>query len=335
MITWTSADNLFAPAALETLVEALLAHPEAVLVYADVALIDETGRYLLDGSYRPQNLDPARPEVVRLYRHDLPLGYELDNYINACFLYRKESAQALEGNYADDLRGYEDYDFWLRLQQCGPFRHVRNPEPLYFYRVHSRTMSQELLTAEREAHLQRGEVLMAYAAERRAYAAKPWMLALDERLHPQIQAHLKALAAQLPIRISTSGASAAPGEKRLPILPTRSDPEGLISVRVAPETWTLVWKSGQTGLEHWLPVWQGAEIHPLARKARDHRKNTGAVPQAGARPVIGCHLGLAEIPVDIDAARRVIAKTPDTFFVFLDTPGGASAELGPKTPKPL
>ncbi len=239
-ITWTSADNLMAPAALETLAEALLAHPETVLVYADVALIDETGRYLQDGSYRPQNLDPARPEVVRLYRHDLPLGYELDNYINACFLYRKEAAQALEGTYADDLRGYEDYDFWLRLQQCGSFRHVRNPEPLYFYRVHGRTMSQELLTAERKAHLQRGEALMAYTAERRAYAEKPWTISPDERLLPQHLARLKALAALLPIRIAAPGASAAPGEKRLPILPTRSDPEGPVSVRVEPETWALV-----------------------------------------------------------------------------------------------
>ncbi len=181
-ITWTSADNLLAPNALEVLVETLLNNPEAVLVYADVAVIDEGGRFILDGTYRPQNLDPEHKEVIRLHRSPQPLGYELDNYINACFLYRKTASQAIEGQFADDLRGYEDYDFWLRLQKCGAFKHVGNPEPLYFYRVHARTMSTDLLSKERVGHIARGEQLITYEADRRTFAERPWSLIFDDRL---------------------------------------------------------------------------------------------------------------------------------------------------------
>jgi glycosyltransferase involved in cell wall biosynthesis len=56
LVTWLSADNLMAENAIETMVRALLAKPEAVMVYADVRLIDDQGEPMVEGSYRPQNL---------------------------------------------------------------------------------------------------------------------------------------------------------------------------------------------------------------------------------------------------------------------------------------
>ena len=164
--------------------ETLLAHPRAVLAYADVCLIGEDGKILQDKDYRPQNQDPEHPEIMRLYRTARPLGYEADNFINACILYRREAAEAMEFHYASDLRGLEDYDFWMRLQKSGPFIHVGNPEPLYYYRVHKRTMSHDILSqqAEREAHVRRINHLMEHESTRRQYAQQRWELVVDGNL---------------------------------------------------------------------------------------------------------------------------------------------------------
>ena len=197
-VRWRSMARM-APQALRQMVTKLLEHPEAVLVYADVALIDDEGKPLQDQTYRPQNLDPARMDFVRLYRDAQPLGFEVDNYINACFLYRKGAASALEGRYADDLRGLEDYDFWLRLQKAGRLIHLENPEPLYAYRVHTRTMSHELLSAERDLHLLRGRRLIEYEGQRRKYSEQRWTLALDPQLPPQEKSLLATAAAGLPV----------------------------------------------------------------------------------------------------------------------------------------
>ena len=322
-ITWTSADNLLAPRAIETLVNTLLANPESVLVYADVALIGDNGQPLLDESYRPQNQDPRRRDVRRLYRDARPLGYEGDNYLNACFLYRRDAAQALEGHYADDLRGLEDYDFWLRLQKCGPFRHAGNSEPLYFYRVHQRTMSHELLNEERDDHLRRIQRFIDYEAKRRVSASQRWTLALDSGLNETERAALGVLAANLPVNLGSTESSQA-----LVFGPSSANLDRPIYVRCLPDSWQLVWQSSWTGQLQTLECWKGLALTPLLLKARTHRKNTWEFSQAGDRPVIGCHLGLDRLPVDRDLTRQMISQHPWIFFVFADIPGADAPEQG-------
>jgi GT2 family glycosyltransferase/glycosyltransferase involved in cell wall biosynthesis len=329
-ITWTSADNLYTPEALERLVLTLLSHPEAVLAYADVAMINDQGQPLTDGSYRSMNLDPERNDLVRLHRDTSPLGYELDNYINACFLYRRDAALALEGHYADDLRGLEDYDFWLRMQKIGRFQHVGNREPLYFYRVHQRSMSHELVTQQLDPHLKRGENMIDYDAQRRLYANQRWTLALDESLSAQERGKISLTAESLAVDLVTLQSIPAssttnsitsgwqPDLKRLRVSEAgRIEPEP-IALRSMPDSWQLEWHSLWSGEPKTIQFWKGIQIIPLARKARDLRRNCWEAPQAGQRPVVGFHLDLASYPFDLQMTRQLIAQNPWIYFVFVD-----------------
>lgn len=325
-ITWSSSDNLLGPTAIEHMVRALLEHPEAVLVYADVSLINEAGKPLQDETHRPQNQDPARPEVLRLYQDARALGFEADNYINACFLYRREAAAALGGRYADDLRGLEDYDFWLRLQKAGPFRHLRNTEPLYYYRVHRRTMSHEILSqeAERAAHQRRIERLLEYEAGRREFCRRRWTLTLDESLSPELAERVRQAAAPLALDIQ---ARPPAGAKTLRVTAGAGRPGEKLYARRLAESWQLCWQDN-AGEARSLELWAGVEIHPQAWKARQHRKNIWEFAQAGERPILGLHWGLGGLPLDLPRLREVIEKNPGLFFVFADTPGEASPETG-------
>ncbi|MDX1435791.1 MAG: glycosyltransferase [Anaerolineales bacterium] len=309
-ITWTSSDNLMAPEAIEALVVGLQRNPQAVLAYADVALIDADGRFLTDRSYRPQNLDPDRPEVVRLPRDTASLGLELDNFINACFLYRRSAARVLDGCYADDLNGYEDYDFWLRLQKCGELVHIRNKEPLYFYRVHERAMSHDLLTKDRQAHLERGRQLIEYEAKRRASAGQPWSLDPDPAIDGQI----------------FSDRGLAGGGKRLPIVPAGESSEQAVFARRLPGYWELVWRNQISLEQECLQLWAGAEVNPLAKKARFVRPGGWEFPEAAGRKVVGCHLGPDPLPIDWEATRRMLAANPGLYFAFLSAPDSPQME---------
>jgi GT2 family glycosyltransferase/glycosyltransferase involved in cell wall biosynthesis len=326
-ITWSSSDNLMGPKAIETMVRTLISSPEAVLVYADVALIDDKGNTLRDEKYRPQNQDPSHPEILRLYRDSRSLGFEADNYINACFLYRRAAAESLEGHFADDLRGLEDYDFWLRMQRCGSFRHVGNIEPLYYYRVHQRTMSHEILSQDRErsAHVKRVEKLIDYEAKRRSYSRQRWSLVLDEHLLPKFKRDLLALAAQLPVNMLSGNASWNPNEKYLRFVNSQAATSAPAYVRVLHNSWELVWRSSWNDNFRALEIWKGTEIHPLALKAREQRKDTRQFPWSGGRPVIGVHYDLATLPIDVDVLRSVVEGNPNVFFVFADVPGDGQA----------
>lgn len=134
-LTWTSSDNITKPAMLDVLVASLDAHPEMGLVYADWDVIDEAGHV-----------------VARAYscEHDRPLLF-MANYVNACFLYRRECAERV-GLYDDHVRGGEDWDYWLRISKHYPLLHV--PESLYEYRVHG-----ESLTARSGQLVQEGRLV--------------------------------------------------------------------------------------------------------------------------------------------------------------------------------
>jgi len=168
-ITWTSADNIMAPQMLETLVGVLLDNPDKCFAYADVALIDSAGDLITSPGYRDWNRDPHRQEMLRLCKNPDAIGAELDNFMNACFLYRATESDALMGHYASDLKGLEDYDFWLRLTKGGGAIHAQNDDPLYYYRDHSDTMSFELLNKDLSAHVRRAEKMMSFERERQAF----------------------------------------------------------------------------------------------------------------------------------------------------------------------
>jgi GT2 family glycosyltransferase/glycosyltransferase involved in cell wall biosynthesis/SAM-dependent methyltransferase len=336
-ITWTSSDNLLAPTAYERLVNALLAHPEAVLVYADVNLIDDENRPLNDETHRPQNQDPYHPDILHLYRNAEPLGYEADNYISACFMYRREAATALEGYYAEDLPGLEDYDFWLRLQKSGPFYHIENNEPLYYYRVHTRTMSHDLLSQaqERDAHIQRIQNLIDYEKKRRQFVQKRWSFGFEQTLSTALKTELTRSASRLPVDIQDDSDGREHQTKKLRFVSSEVDVQDPIYVQALPDTWKLVWESPHSEGRRTLSIWKGIEISPLAYKTREYRCNKWEFPQAGNRPVIGFHESLADFPVDVSAIRRFIQNNPAFFFVFADIENQSNPDLGSEIVKDL
>ena len=118
-LTWTSDDNLYYPEALEKMVNYLKCHKEDGLVYADMNLIDETGRII--GCRKSREGD-----------------YYKYNCIGACFLYKKECKDVV-GEYNSERFLVEDYDYWLRIAKSFKIGHL--PEFLYKYRFHNNSLT--------------------------------------------------------------------------------------------------------------------------------------------------------------------------------------------------
>lgn len=121
-LTWTSSDNVMLPNALEVLTKVLDDHPHVGLVYADWYVIDERGEIVA---------------IARSREYDR-LMLLRDDYINACFLYRRECMEKV-GQYNPELLGSEDWDYWLRIAKHFDMKHVK--QVLYKFRIHSNSLS--------------------------------------------------------------------------------------------------------------------------------------------------------------------------------------------------
>lgn len=168
-VTWTSADNGYAPGALDRLADFLIAHPTVGMTYGNVQLIDEAGNPALDSNYRRNDQSPDNSSVLSLPRMADTLGSFNDNFINACFLLRR-SVLALVGGHSQELNGFEDYDFWLRLSAVAPIEHIGVDKPLYSYRLHENSLTHTLRMDE--IRLQQVRSLTA-AAKASAYLKNP------------------------------------------------------------------------------------------------------------------------------------------------------------------
>jgi len=128
--TWTSDDNIFHPIALETLASKIL-DENVDLVFSDYKLIDEDGYVLGEMPMGPTEKLPR------------------DDVIGACFLY-KNTVDRKIGGYNEELFGVEDYDFFLRAYRYFNFYHIS--QPLYYYRIHSKSLT----STKRRTILERG-----------------------------------------------------------------------------------------------------------------------------------------------------------------------------------
>lgn len=118
--TWTSDDNFYAPDGIAALLEALLSHPKAGLVYGSFHLIDEEGRVI------GKKVCPPPAYLPR------------ENVVGAYFLYRRQVAEVV-GPYDPAMRLAEDYDYWLRVYRR--FAILRCEADGYYYRVHSASLT--------------------------------------------------------------------------------------------------------------------------------------------------------------------------------------------------
>ncbi len=123
LLSWTSDDNLYAPTAIERMVEALRTR-DVDFVYADYFLFSE-----MDANNRP--VDPQRdklPDQLQLAK---------GNHIGACFMYSRKLYEAV-GEYDPDLFLVEDYDYFIRAAKQFRFHHI--PDALYYFRRDDNTL---------------------------------------------------------------------------------------------------------------------------------------------------------------------------------------------------
>lgn len=143
LVTWTSADNRYLPGVLDRMANFLIANPAVGMTYGNVQLIDDSGAIYYSSSYRRDNQRKSDSSVLDLPCEISALGVYSDNFINACFLLRREVWQSV-GSYDPEKLGYEDYDFWLRVAARSLIAHVDTNEPLYQYRLHENSLTSQL-----------------------------------------------------------------------------------------------------------------------------------------------------------------------------------------------
>ncbi|MDT0643046.1 glycosyltransferase [Zunongwangia sp. F363] len=127
-ITWTSDDNFFEEHAIEMLLKTIQ-QTEADIVYSNFNIIEESGKF--------------RKKIDLENASSLLFG----NSVGASFLYKKE-VFIRNGGYDQDLKGVEDYDFWLSATLHSRFVHLE--DILYNYRSHGKSLSSQLREAGSE-----------------------------------------------------------------------------------------------------------------------------------------------------------------------------------------
>jgi GT2 family glycosyltransferase len=117
-------DDWLLPDHIEKLVRVLAQSPQAVLAYTDTRCIriDDSGQETVVREYT----QPYQPEHLML-----------ENYIpiHAALFRRSPETKACRFDISLDL--FEDWDFWLQLQQAGPFIH--QPGISAIYRIHAQS----------------------------------------------------------------------------------------------------------------------------------------------------------------------------------------------------
>ncbi len=315
-ITWSSADNIMLPEMLSKLTQTLITDLSASAVFADVAIIDDKGQYVTQG-YREMNRDEKQPYIMRFPHSDLCLGEEQDNFINACFMYRADVARALCGQYAADLTGLEDYDFWLRIKAFGRIKHIKNSQPLYLYRVHDNTLSQELLTNKRDEHIKRGNMLMDFSKKREQYLAEPLYIDFvkDSAFIDEFQHNLKSLHCFVSDKV-TPKKIVYTDINRLDSLE-----DDCVAITQDKEKYGIHIKSDNK-VKKCLEFFKGIDINPIAHKAR-YTKTQGHFWEYPERFIskdtLGCHVDFSLI--DIEKTKEFLKCNQNILFLFCATPG--------------
>lgn len=323
-ITWTSADNVMKETMLSSLVQKLIEKPDAIMVFADVAIIDNKGEFVTQG-YREMNRDMEFPYIMRLPHSTDALDAEADNYINACFMYRAQPVKALKGLYSADLEGLEDYDFWLRLRTFGSIVHVGNKEPLYCYRVHENTMSEDLLKNKLEEHAKRAKKMIEYSQKKDAFAEKNWQIVIDNKAQYAYEFENALKKTNYAYERNSGKTAFYVQEANLSNLRDKQ-----IAVVGDQNSYRIYVKNGGK-LEERAQIYRGFDINPLAKKVRQTfiRGLFWEYPAEFVNmKVLGCHLDLSYI--DIEKTVELLNNNQDILFSFCSLEGTESKEVEEK-----
>lgn len=313
-VTWTSADNIMKETMLENLVRKLITEPGAVMVYADVAIIDDKGNFKTSG-YREMNRDLQHPYILRLPHCTDALDAEGDNFINACFMYRMDPVKALKGLYSADLEGLEDYDFWLRLRTFGAIVHLNNQEPLYYYRVHENTMSEDLLKNKLQEHTERSRKMIEYSQEKDRFAEASWKITFEE-----VSETAQEFECQLK-RMNYSYDQKSIKEVYWIDTKEKDSNAHLMAIGNEDEYYQIYTKEGEV-TEKRAEIYRGYDLTPLAKKVRQ-TFISGLFWEYPAKfvgmQVLGCHMDLHQL--DIEKTITFIQHNSEILFSFASLPG--------------
>src|SRR5262249_8313162 len=139
---------------------------------------------------------------------------------------------------------------------------------------------------------------------------------------------LEAVAADLRLAREAGEGARGPG-KRLHVTSVLGRLPDPVYARALAHAWQLAWRVGEAGDESVLSVWKGIAIPPVGTATRTpDGGRRRRLARAARRAVIGCHLALDEFPLDVDATREAISRSPDVSFVFID----AAAARGSRGP---
>ncbi len=175
--TWISADNRMKPEMLARMVEYLEVNRDVEMVYADHEMIDARGRRAENRPTWGPYQKPPGSGMVFFPQDTGELNYRHNNYIGSCFLYRAWAAR-LCGKFDEACFGYEDYDYWMRMNALFRVQHRGVEEVLNQYRVHAASLSareKELRIAERSRRNVEGD------RKRRAFYLEPFDITLAGR----------------------------------------------------------------------------------------------------------------------------------------------------------
>jgi glycosyltransferase involved in cell wall biosynthesis len=148
-IAWVDSDDRLAPTALAETVALLDQQPHTGLVYTDHTLMDAQGQPL--GLGQRCNIEYDRDRLL------------VDFMAFHFRLIRRSVFEQIGG--IDPASGLvPDYDLCLRLSEVSQIQHLRRP--LYFYRVHGQSMSQQ----QQQQTIQDSQAAVERALERRGLA---------------------------------------------------------------------------------------------------------------------------------------------------------------------
>lgn len=316
-VTWTSADNVMEPEMIQQLSKNLVHRTEAAMVFGDVCIIDDKDNLVTYG-YREMNRDKEALHVLRLPHAGDSLDSECDNYVNACFMYRMEVANAIKGEYAADLEGLEDYDFWLRIKAFGKIIHIQNKEPLYRYRVHDNTMSEDLLKNKLEEHMQRSNKLMEYNKNRNNYININWKFIIENEIE-QNEEFVNLLKKSCYNYNSES-------EKIVKYILANeliNAPNNALYIVKEKKEYKIYYKTINGILENRANFYEGFNIPLQSKKVRQTSIN-GLYWEYPTKflnkKVIGCHINLNLL--NIQRTIELLQNNSDILFSFCATKGG-------------
>jgi glycosyltransferase involved in cell wall biosynthesis len=119
VFAWLNSDDTYQPGAIPQAVEAMLAHPEAALVYADANLIDEQGNIIGRFPSRQTNLQKLLRGSVHIPQQTTFFWARLWHKV---------------GPLDPSFQFAMDYDLWVRLARLAPL--VYTPRVWANFRLH-------------------------------------------------------------------------------------------------------------------------------------------------------------------------------------------------------